>query len=45
MGGRLIQENLMVAQEAFHFLKKKGSSSKLGFSLKLDMNKAYDRVD
>lgn len=35
----------MVAQEAFHFLRKKKSIDKEGFAIKLDMNKAYDRVD
>lgn len=45
MGGRLIQDNLVVAQEAFHFLKKKASTKNHGFAIKLEMNKAYDRVD
>lgn len=45
VGGRLIQDNLIVAQEAFHFLKNKALKSNQSFSLKLDMNKAYDRVD
>lgn len=34
-----------MAQEAFHFLKKKNPSSKLGYATKLEMNKAYDWVD
>lgn len=45
VGGRLIQDNLMVAQEAFHYLRKKRASNNCGFAIKLDMNKAYDRVD
>lgn len=45
VGGRLIQDNLMVAREAFISLKKKRICSEHGFAIKLDMNKAYDRVD
>lgn len=45
VGGRLIQDNLVVAQEAFHFLKKNSRAKSNGFAIKLDMNKAYDRVD
>ncbi|XP_058180015.1 uncharacterized protein LOC131298548 [Rhododendron vialii] len=43
--GRLIQDNVLVAHEAFHFLKlkKKGGDGYMG--LKLDFNKAYDRVE
>lgn len=43
VGSRLIQDNLVVAQEAFHFLKKKKVMSKNGFAIKLYMNEAYDR--
>lgn len=45
VGGRLIQDNLVVVQEAFHFLKKRSCLNKFGFAIKLDMNKTYDRVD
>ena len=34
-----------MAQEAFFFLKKKRRSRDYACALKLDMNKAYDRVD
>jgi hypothetical protein len=42
--GRQITDNIILAQEVFEFLKKK-HRGKWGFcALKLDMNKAYDRV-
>lgn len=43
--GRLIQDNILLAHESFHYLKlkKEGGNHELG--LKLDMNKAYDRVE
>lgn len=41
---RLITDNIMVAFEMFHFMKH--SNSSVGsFALKLDMVKAYDRVE
>lgn len=39
VGGRLIQDNLVIAHEAFHYLKKNVSAKDIGFALKLDMNK------
>lgn len=43
--GRLIQDSIVVAHEAFHFLniKKKGRKQDLAF--KIDLSKAYDRVE
>ncbi|CAL2265654.1 unnamed protein product [Prunus armeniaca] len=42
---QLIQDNIVVAHEAFHYLslKKKGKNYEAG--LKVDMSKAYDRVE
>lgn len=45
VGNRLIQDNLVVAHEAFHFLKQRSGSKGRGLAVKIDMNKAYDRVE
>lgn len=45
IGGRLIQDNLLVAHEVFHALKRKDRSGKDSVAVKLDMNKAYDWVE
>ena len=43
--GRLITDNILVAYECFHYLRKK-KTGKMGYlGLKLDMSKAYDRVE
>lgn len=42
---RMIQDNIVIAHEFFHHLKRK-KEGKLGeLGLKIDMNKAYDRVE
>ncbi|KAK0605468.1 hypothetical protein LWI29_027190 [Acer saccharum] len=44
--GRLIMDNVMVGFECMHALRRKVNGKKKGFmSLKLDMSKAYDRVE
>lgn len=45
VGGRLIQDNLLIAHEVFHDLKGRGSTGKSSATIKVDMSKAYDRVD
>ncbi|XP_042939410.1 uncharacterized protein LOC122274438 [Carya illinoinensis] len=43
--GRLITDNVLVAYEVIHFLRMKRSGRDGFMSLKLDMNKAYDRIE
>lgn len=45
IGGRQIQDNLIVVQEAFHCNKKPGPRRDDQVIIKLDMNKAYDRLE
>ena len=42
---RLISDNILVAHECMHFLKNKRLSKAFNLALKLDMTKAYDRVE
>lgn len=43
--GRLISDNTLVATEAAHFMHKLRHQSEGFFSLKLDISKAYDRLE
>ncbi|KAJ1412387.1 Reverse transcriptase domain [Sesbania bispinosa] len=45
VGGHLIQDNIIVAHEAFHALRKRTGCESKGAAVKLDMNKAYDRLE
>lgn len=43
--GRLITDNALLAFECFHFIQKNRLPQKAACAYKLDLSKAYDRVD
>lgn len=43
--GRLITDNVMIAFEVHHFIRTSQSRRKAFASIKLDMSKAYDRIE
>lgn len=43
--GRLISDNIMVSFEIMHYLKRKKFGKEGHMALKLDMSKAYDRIE
>ena len=45
ISGRSITDNIIIAHEVFEFLKKKSGRKTSFGALKIDMSKAYDRVD
>ena len=45
MMDRLISDNIMVAFETLHYMRNHGSRNTGYMALKLDMSKAYDKVE
>ncbi|OMO67492.1 reverse transcriptase [Corchorus capsularis] len=43
--GRQIHDNVLVAQEVFHYLRVKKRGGSYDVAIKIDMSKAYDRVE
>jgi ribonuclease HI len=45
VANRSIQDSILVAHEAFHYLKHRKKGKRVDMAIKLDLNKAYDRVE
>lgn len=43
--GRQIQDSIILERKVFHFLKLRKATHRFELGIKLDMNKAYDRVE
>ncbi|KAK8629910.1 hypothetical protein V6N13_078727 [Hibiscus sabdariffa] len=43
--GRLIHDNIIIAYEAFHAIKRRTRSKDSAMAIKIDLEKAYDKVD
>ncbi|KAA3470135.1 reverse transcriptase [Gossypium australe] len=43
--GHMIHENILIAHELMHYLQSLKNGPNKGFVIKLDMSKAYDRVE
>ena len=43
--GTLVSDNILMAHECMHYLKNKRAGTLFEMALKLDMSKAYDRVE
>lgn len=43
--GRLITDNIMIAFEAMHYMRRKTRGKECWMALKLDMSKSFDRVE
>ena len=45
VSGRMITDNALIAFECFHLIQRNNSPAKAACAYKLDLSKAYDRVD
>lgn len=43
--GRSVHDNVLIAFELIHYMKRKNKGSEVDDALKLDVSKAYNRVD
>ena len=43
--GRAITDNIMISTEVMHYLKRKRQGKERAVAFKIDMAKAYDRIE